>query len=286
MRTLLCISFLLFSAFLNAQEYKPLVVEGAWWAYYEIWDDGFGNITSYYYVDTFEKDTTINNVSYLVLTSGYMYREEDKKVFMKVNDEEWLVCDFNYGIGEQMEPLNYIIEDIVDYELLDGSIVPTSIFEGLPSSIPYCGSNYCVSNGFGLTQRIGNFATGLVYPYGLEPQLDFGITLYGFGFGDQLLYSRYVDVQSKEELLNWMQVNNKDVNNTLVNLSPNPTNHNLNINSQLEVKKVTIFNVNGQKVSQAHNTKQLNVSTLKAGRYIAQIELLDGSISSQHFVKQ
>jgi|GEM_PF-2022799 len=81
-------------------------------------------------------------------------------------------------------------------------------------------------------------------------------------------------------------VNTEEISPNQITLSPNPTNQHLNIQSQLNVKQITIYNVNGQKAIQLVSTNQLNVSTLKAGRYIAQIELTDGSISSQHFVKQ
>lgn len=69
-------------------------------------------------------------------------------------------------------------------------------------------------------------------------------------------------------------MNISDVESVKVSAYPNPVIDQLNISSKQNIKEVKIFNVNGQLVLNTkanHNTTVVNVSSLKAGIYVAQI---------------
>ena len=68
-------------------------------------------------------------------------------------------------------------------------------------------------------------------------------------------------------------------------LYPNPTNDVLNIETDLDLKSIEIYNIQGQKVKSA-NQKQVNVSDLASGMYMIKIQDTDNAIATKKFVKQ
>jgi hypothetical protein len=72
-------------------------------------------------------------------------------------------------------------------------------------------------------------------------------------------------------------------NNLEVALYPNPVNDVLNIESELELKSVEIYSIQGQKVLTT-NQKKINVSDLAAGMYMVRIQDLDNNIATKKII--
>ena len=77
-----------------------------------------------------------------------------------------------------------------------------------------------------------------------------------------------------------------DIQSFKVNVSPNPFSNELNFNSN-EVKAVAIYNASGQLVKDIPVVgKSITTADLLKGMYIIQIELKDGSVSTQKVLKK
>jgi len=80
-----------------------------------------------------------------------------------------------------------------------------------------------------------------------------------------------------------------DNNNVSVTLYPNPVNNYLQIDSELDISKVTIFNALGQKVREVQFDQSrpvIHTSDLKEGIYMINIENDKGIIRTKKFIKQ
>ncbi|MEO8235116.1 MAG: LamG-like jellyroll fold domain-containing protein [Flavobacterium sp.] len=74
-------------------------------------------------------------------------------------------------------------------------------------------------------------------------------------------------------------------NNLKVSLYPNPANDVLNIETDLELKSIEIYNIQGQKVLSS-TQKQINVSDLAAGIYMVKIQDAKNAIATKKFMKE
>lgn len=74
-------------------------------------------------------------------------------------------------------------------------------------------------------------------------------------------------------------------NNLQVSIYPNPVNDILNIESETEIKSVSIYNLQGQKIKTSFS-KQVNVSDLSSGIYMVRVEGSNNAIETKKIVKQ
>ena len=104
------------------------------------------------------------------------------------------------------------------------------------------------------------------------------------------------DLKIYNYALSQAEITNLYVNNTLsstdfnqndlkVALYPNPANDVLNIETDLEIKAIEIFNIQGQKVISS-TQKQVNVTNLSSGIYMIKIQDSNNAIATKKFVKQ
>ena len=72
-------------------------------------------------------------------------------------------------------------------------------------------------------------------------------------------------------------------NNLEVSLYPNPVRDILNIETELDIQSIEIYNIQGQKVLSS-NQKQINVSDLTAGMYMVRIQDVDNNIATKKII--
>ncbi len=79
-----------------------------------------------------------------------------------------------------------------------------------------------------------------------------------------------------------------DINSFDFAFYPNPVKDVLNINSQIELKSVEVFNIIGQKVviSEQVNNGQVNVSKLTNGTYVVRATFENGQVENFKFIKK
>ena len=125
-----------------------------------------------------------------------------------------------------------------------------------------------------------------------------GILYLGSLFGET--GSRYIgfldDLQIYNYALGQADITSLYTNNTLsssdfsqnkleVKLYPNPVNNVLNIETELELKSVEIYNIQGQKVLSS-NQKQINTQNLSAGIYLVNITDTNNNKISKKIIKK
>ncbi len=76
----------------------------------------------------------------------------------------------------------------------------------------------------------------------------------------------------------------EDVNDDMLNVYPNPTSAQININSTEALKNVSIYNLAGQQVLNAGNASTINLGNLNNGTYVVRIEMQNGSVSTRTIV--
>ena len=76
----------------------------------------------------------------------------------------------------------------------------------------------------------------------------------------------------------------EDVNDDMLNVYPNPTSAQININSTEALKNVSIYSLTGQQVLNAGNANTINLGNLNNGTYVVRIEMQNGSVSTRTIV--
>lgn len=103
--------------------------------------------------------------------------------------------------------------------------------------------------------------------------------------GNQRVFNSIVDLGVYEFGAPSLSSSTQQLESNYVKLYPNPTNHILNIQMSQELEKATIYSVLGTKVLE-RTSSVINVSTLKAGIYILEIEAVNGSKLTKRFIKK
>jgi hypothetical protein len=80
-------------------------------------------------------------------------------------------------------------------------------------------------------------------------------------------------------------INDSELNKTEIILYPNPTSSVLNIKTNSNLKRATIYSVLGKKILET-SSKKITTSNLNKGIYLIKIETEDGSISTKRFMKE
>jgi hypothetical protein len=80
-------------------------------------------------------------------------------------------------------------------------------------------------------------------------------------------------------------IQQNDGNDYSINIFPNPVTSALQIETDIEIQNIRIYNQVGQMVSQLNNTKTVDVSSLEKGVYFIFIENKDGIFSRRKFLK-
>ncbi|PTX62342.1 putative secreted protein (Por secretion system target) [Kordia periserrulae] len=66
---------------------------------------------------------------------------------------------------------------------------------------------------------------------------------------------------------------------------PNPVKNELFINSENDIQKVEIFNITGQRILEANNSKRINTSSLRNGIYMVKLTSENGGVSVKKLIK-
>ncbi|MEO8235115.1 MAG: LamG-like jellyroll fold domain-containing protein [Flavobacterium sp.] len=104
---------------------------------------------------------------------------------------------------------------------------------------------------------------------------------------DLKIYNYAITAADVTSLFNNNTLSSQDFNqNDLkVSLYPNPANEVLNIETDLDVKSIEIYNIQGQKVMSS-TQKQVNVSALASGMYMVKIKDSENAIATKKFMKE
>ena len=76
----------------------------------------------------------------------------------------------------------------------------------------------------------------------------------------------------------------EDVNDDMLNVYPNPTSAQININSTEALKNVSIYSLTGQQVLNAGNANTIDLGNLNNGTYVVRIDMQNGSVSTRTIV--
>ena len=76
----------------------------------------------------------------------------------------------------------------------------------------------------------------------------------------------------------------ENVNDDMLQLYPNPTTAQVNINSTEALKNVSVFNMNGQQVINAGNASTVDLGALTNGVYVVRIEMQNGTVATRTVV--
>ena len=76
----------------------------------------------------------------------------------------------------------------------------------------------------------------------------------------------------------------EEFSSQLFSIYPNPTSQNLFINGELEIDRIEIINIFGQKVYQT-NTATVDTSSLTKGTYILRVAFVSGAKAVRKFIK-
>jgi hypothetical protein len=71
-----------------------------------------------------------------------------------------------------------------------------------------------------------------------------------------------------------------------VSVYPNPTTSTLTVQTQEEIKNLTVYNLLGQKVAEQTNASTITIAPLATGHYMLEVTLANGTITTKKIVKQ
>jgi hypothetical protein len=98
-----------------------------------------------------------------------------------------------------------------------------------------------------------------------------------------------ISASSFDNKLAWYKNNTLGISENEISqyvVYPNPTNGIINVQSNLPISKISVFNILGQKIEIAPNTNQINLSKAEAGIYILKIENETGNSQTHKIVKK
>ncbi|MDR6487327.1 hypothetical protein J2799_001832 [Chryseobacterium vietnamense] len=81
-------------------------------------------------------------------------------------------------------------------------------------------------------------------------------------------------------------LNVKDIRTVDVNIYPNPTSDFVNVKSKVEVNSISIFNIEGRKLSETYKENRIDLSSYSAGVYFLNIVLKDGTTFKHKIIKK
>lgn len=83
-------------------------------------------------------------------------------------------------------------------------------------------------------------------------------------------------------------LSNKTYKGKEIKVYPNPTNNYVLIEglSSEEIKKVTVFDLNGKNANMVLNNNQIDISSLSSGIYMLKIETKEGTVLNEKIVKK
>lgn len=271
--------------------YFPIIDENKYWIHQakRMDQDGPCTLLSRYML-SFSGDTLVNNISYSKLYShkitGYApYRFNEKTLYALVredtilrqvfsiniqnrnfcSDSENLVFDFSLTVGDT---LNECAFNAIAYYSGDG-VERGSINEISIESI--FDKNRKVFNTFGVISTCG-------LPFDIDYKIIEGIGWERHGiFHDQsnfddLIYYCEGSLEECDIISSLTEVKEVDLI-----VSPNPTSSNFTISTNEKIKKVAIYNMDSKgEELKSINGHEFNLSKLRPGLYIIQIQLLNG----------
>jgi len=82
-----------------------------------------------------------------------------------------------------------------------------------------------------------------------------------------------------------LSVNNNTLSDNTFSLYPNPTNGEIFIQSQLDIKSVSVYNIYGQVMLKTNATEAIDVSALSSALYIVEVETETGDTFQQKIFK-
>lgn len=78
----------------------------------------------------------------------------------------------------------------------------------------------------------------------------------------------------------------KDIKTVDVNIYPNPTSDFVNIRSKSDVASISLFSIDGKKLSENHGENRINISNYTTGIYFLNIVLKDGTAFKHKIIKK
>ncbi|MEZ4778674.1 MAG: T9SS type A sorting domain-containing protein [Flavobacteriaceae bacterium] len=253
-RTLVLISILCFFTKAFTQEYTQMFEIGKIWNMYVQYDYPDGHYLDLIVTETEEIDGLTYHKIVSTIGNCVNYLREDvseKKIYYRWEDEEYVLYDFNAEIGDELW-VNGDFMEVTDIDYGD--------FYGMENL------RYLVLDG----------SEKLIEGIGFE---NHGIA------GTFEVGCLYLPIIQTIHLINMNQplaINDKTLNN--ISLFPNPAQNMIQIESDEQILKVTIYSILGEIIASENGTKKIDVSTLQRGLYLIQVETSYGR-GAQKFMK-
>ena len=135
--------------------YYPLNIGNKWqYFYYTSW--GYENI----YLDSVVADTSIGNLKYFKLeglrNDWVRYSDDDKKLFIRWNDSDYVHMDFNLNANSSFTQINFN-----DHQIREAKVIDPGIYSVFDSSFYYKGYNYTWAAGTDYDSRTYKFAESI-----------------------------------------------------------------------------------------------------------------------------
>lgn len=280
--------FLLLPFFISQKIYAQSVVkEGNTWM-----TKDFADGTPFFRMYKIGGDTTINSMTYkkveihedtlpnIWTTANYFVRESNGQVFKYVNNNEWVILNFNLAVGDTInEPFTeFYVTEIDSIEMLNGAMRQRITFENPTYN--------CIAPP--LIEGVGNAQYPPFwdwYCWDLVNEL-----LVCFYENEELVFSTGVDICENTTAAEtiFLAKNN-------IKIFPNPTDEILTIDNLPKdrlLKNVQIFDVVGKLIlEKQYNYKiknereNISISNLRQGSYVLKINFAEGSQSILFFKK-
>lgn len=134
------------------------------------------------------------------------------------------------------------------------------------------------------TDGLGNFNNEHIISSNVRPFSIFGDDMNNDGDLDFVTVSPYQDkIVWHENLSGQLTIEEHQL--LSLRVYPNPTGDIINIDSQVSIKKISIYNKIGQLIEVFFNMKKINIKHLKSDLYFIKIESKNGAVESKKIIK-
>ena len=189
------------------------------------------------------------------------------------DEEEELYFDFNMEVGDMLKDTDYVgyadlmVIEINNIEYLDGSIRKRLTIEA--------------QNGFGIFQMIEGVGSS-VFPltdYANIAIIDYWNQLGCFTTNDEIVYV------GNSFSSCWPVGVNDEIGNIAINIFPNPTNGYLNIQSDIELTEIEIYDTQGKLILKLDYSASIDISFLHEGLYLVVLKNINGNSLRERVLK-
>lgn len=239
----------------------------------------------------YDNSGTFPSCNFSDIYYNYLYvflRQEGREIYLKVGEDEpeFLLYDFSLSVGDTLtsDDLNGDQYDI--FPEYDGPHVITSIDSIIVDNNYYKRFFFITPNSqIGdepeyVIEGIGHYR-GFLHPYALF--VNFYYYLSAFKKSEII---QYEFTESEVACDFALSIDENDFTNVEILLYPNPVNNTLqlNVSEYLLLKNIRIYALSGKLILELSPRESIDVSDLKSGMYLLEVESVDGYREVKRFV--